>query len=80
MMFEITKSLENAVLDTWNYLAPDAEELCEGDNTVAVEFVIDAGRLSMQRFPEADQAVKELIKQHGFADVRRALSDRIPLL
>ena len=79
-MFEVSKSVENAILDTWDYLAPDAAELCEGSDEIAMEFVIDADRLSMQGFTEANNTVKALARKHGFGTVRRELARRIPLL
>ena len=79
-MFEVSKSVENAILDTWDYIAADAAELCEGSDEIAMEFVIDADRLSMQGFTEANNTVKALARKHGFGTVRRELARRIPLL
>ena len=61
-------------------IAGDAYEMCEGDNEIAVELVIDASRLEMAGYPDAGKEISALCKAHGFGVVRAALSKTIQLL
>jgi len=79
-VFAISKSTKDAIIQTWDSIAWDAYEMCENDNDIAIELTVDASRLTMNGFAEADQELKELYKQYGYAVVRDALSKTIQLL
>lgn len=79
-MLAITEQTRRAIVNTWDSIAGDAYEMCEGDNEIAVELVIDASRLEMAGYPDAGKEISELCKAHGFGVVRAALSKRIQLL
>lgn len=79
-MITITKNTENAIYATWDSIADDAYEICEGDNTVAMELVLDASRLTMNGFAEADAEIKTLCVEYGWSEVCEALAKRIQLL
>lgn len=79
-MLVISKSTKDAIIDTWYSIASDAYEICEGDNEIAIELCIDASRLTMNGFADADKEISELCKEHDFGVVRAALSKTIQLL
>lgn len=80
MILTISRATENAIYATWDSIADDAYEICEGDNTVAMELVLDASRLTMNGYAEADMEIKTLCVEHGWAEVCEALAKRIQLL
>jgi len=79
-MFDITKETQNAIFATWDSISADAYEICEGDNEIAVELVLDANRLTMNGYAEADAEISALCATHGFGTVREQLSKKICLL
>ena len=79
-MITVTENTRNAIIRTWLSIAPDAYEICDDDNEIAVEMVLDASRLTMNGFAEADAEIKTLCAEHGFGEVREALSKKIQLL
>lgn len=79
-MITVTETTRCAILGTWDSIAWDAYEICEGDNEIAMEMVLDASRLTMNGFAEADAEIKSLCVKHGFGEVREALSKEIQLL
>jgi hypothetical protein len=79
-MFDITNATQQAIYAVWDYIAADAYELCEDDNEIAVELVLDAGRLAMQGYADADAEIKQLCAEHGFGTVRSVLSKKMQLL
>ena len=79
-MITVTDSTRFAIRNTWDSIAWDAYEICEGDNGIAMEMVLDANRLTMNGFEEADLEIHTLCAQHGFGEVRQSLSKQIPLL
>ena len=79
-MITVTDNTRRAILGTWDSIAWDAYEICEGDNEIAMEMVLDASRLTMNGFEAADAEIKTLCAQHGFGEVREALSKKIQLL
>jgi hypothetical protein len=79
-MITVTDSTRFAILGTWDSIASDAYEICEGDNEIAMELVLDASRLAMNGFTEADLEIRTLCVEHGFGEVRAALSKKIQLL
>jgi hypothetical protein len=80
MKITVTEATRRAIVSTWDYIAADAYELCEGDNEIAMEFVLDASRLQMQGYSEAYAEVRALCAAHDFGAVRAALSRQIQLL
>jgi hypothetical protein len=79
-MLEISRATERAILSTWDSIASDAYELCEGDNEIAMELVLDASRLTMNGYPASDAEIKHLCLEHGFGLVCKILAKRIQLL
>jgi hypothetical protein len=79
-MIAISRATENAVYATWDSIASDAYDICEGDNTVAMELVLDAGRLVMNGYVEADAEIKTLCDEYGWGEVCEILAKRIQLL
>jgi hypothetical protein len=79
-MLAISKTTQSAIISTWDSIASDAYDLCEGDNEIAVELTIDASRLAMNGYVDAQAEISELCKAHGFGVVRAALSKTIQLL
>jgi hypothetical protein len=77
---QITDSTRFAILVTWDSIASDAYELCEGDNEIAMELVLDANRLTSNGYEEADLEISTLCAQHGFGAVRETLAKKIQLL
>lgn len=79
-MLTVTLATENAIYATWDYIASDAYDICDGDNSVALELVLDASRLVMNGYAEADAEIKTLCTQHGWDKVFKTLTKRIQLL
>jgi hypothetical protein len=79
-MFDISKETENAIFATWDSISADAYEICEGDNEIAVELVLDANRLSMNGYAAADAEIRQLCVDYGFGTVREQLSKKMRLL
>ena len=79
-MIKISKSTENAIYATWDSIASDAYDICDGDNSVAMELVLDASRLTMNGYAEADAEIKTLCHQYDWGDVCETLAKRIQLL
>ena len=79
-MITVTENTRRAILNTWDSIASDAYEICEGDNEIAMEMVLDANRLTMNGYAEADAELSALYAQHDFGIVREALSKKMQLL
>jgi hypothetical protein len=79
-MIKISKSTENAIYATWDCIEADAYDICEGDNAVAMELVLDASRLTMNGYAEADAEIKTLTAQYDWGLVCETLAKRIQLL
>ena len=79
-MIEISRATERAIHSTWDSIAGDAYELCDGDNYIAMELVLDADRLAMNGYDASNAEIKHLCLEHGFGLVCRILSKRIQLL
>jgi hypothetical protein len=77
---QITKETRSAIESTWDAIASDAYDQCDGDNEIAMEFVLDANRLTMHGFEAADAEISALCATHGWANVRETLSKQIQLL
>lgn len=79
-MFALSKATEDAIYSTWDSIASDAYEICEGDNEIAMEMVLDANRLTMNGYPAADEELRLLYDAYGFGVVRKQLSNKMQLL
>ena len=79
-MITITNKTRDAIAATWDSIADDAYELCDGDNEIAMEFALDANRLTINGFNEADIELNNLYSEFGFAEVREFLAKQIQLL
>ena len=73
-------TLRPAILGTWGQIAGDAYEVCEGDNELAMELVLDANRMMFSGYDAEDKLVGDLSMALGFGVVRKQLSDAIQLL
>ena len=72
--------LKPAITGTWCQIAGDAYEVCDDDNEIAMELVLDANRMHIAGYKEADAMLSDLCMEHGFGIVRKELSDAIQLL
>lgn len=79
-MFEIDRCMAWAIQATWESIADDAYEMCEGDNSIAMEFTLDADRLIMNGYNDVEDQLWELYKEHGYEAVWKYLSENIQLL
>lgn len=79
-MLTITRATENAIYATWDSIASDAYDMCEDDNSIALELVLDASRLTMNGYAEADAEMKSLYEKFGWEKVFKTLSKKIQLL
>lgn len=79
-MIEISRATEQAIVSTWDSISSDAYELCDGDNSIAMEMVLDANRMTFAGFEASDQEIRALCLEHGFGLVCDVLSRRIQLL
>jgi hypothetical protein len=79
-LIEISRATEQAIVSTWDSIASDAYEICDGDNSIAMEMVLDANRLTFAGFEASDREIRALCLEHGFGLVCDVLSRRIQLL
>ena len=79
-MLTISGATERAICAVWDAICADAYELCEGDNEIAMEMVLDANRLTMHGYEASDRGIRALVLDHGFGLVRGVLAKRIQLL
>lgn len=79
-MLTISRATERAIISTWDAISGDAYEICEGDNRVAMELVLDANRLTLHGYEASDREIRALVLDHGFGLVCAVLSGRIQLL
>ena len=77
---KISDKLLSAIACVWDNIVSDAYEMCEGDNEIALEFVLDASRLTLSGFPQEDHEVSELISEFGYDKVLNVLDKKIQLL
>lgn len=81
----VVAMLESAILKTWSQIGYDALQAIEEagermDNETAMEFCIDANRLLLNGGDKvADETVRDLCKEHGYAKVLKFLSKHIKL-
>ncbi len=75
------------ILRTWDNIAADGYELCEGDNECAIELCIDANRLTsfahgkeLEEAKAADKVLDDVMKDCDYKKVLKFLSKRIQLL
>jgi len=78
MMF--SKELLSAIENVWAQIESDAYELCDNDNTIALEFVLDAGRLSLYGFDKQLQEARDLFNSFGYDKVMNSLDKKVQLL
>ncbi len=72
--------LQDAILGTWDQIAGDAYDACDGDNEVAMEYVLDANRMSFSGYGAEDKLVSSLCAEHGWVTVREYFARKIQLL
>lgn len=76
----IDKDVYNAIVITWSGIAPDAYEMCEDDNYIAMEMTLDADRLALAGFEEEQAELRKLYDEHGYQKVWEHLAKTIQLL
>ena len=76
----VVKDLTKPIHAVWDQIAPDAEEMCDGDNECAVEMCIDADRLLLTGNDAAQLVLRTAIAEHGYVSVLSALSAEIFLV
>jgi len=74
----VVEQLRTPVYMTWEHIAPDAGELVSS-NEEALEMVLDANRMAVSGYDEADRLVQDLASEHGFGNVIDFLSAQIRL-
>jgi hypothetical protein len=77
---QISTNLIRAINDVWCQISGDAYDICDGDNQIALELVLDASRLTSSGYPAEGAEASALIKQHGYSKVLESLDKRIGLL
>jgi len=80
---EVYDAVENDMFDVWSQIAPDAMEMCEGDNAVAVEMILDANRLSMfcgVTGATSEALLSEMYTKYGFGQVCQYFALEVSLL
>ena len=70
MSIQIPVHVRNAVRNTWDRIGPDAEA---SGFTDPAEACVNTGSIDDE---EARTTISELIKQHGYDPVMRALADK----
>ena len=76
----MTPEFIRAANNVWSAISPDAYEMCNGDDEVAWEFVLDANRLTTFGHPEAEEELKQTLKQVTFRSLVKVLAREHPLL
>ena len=68
---ELAKEFSTALYHVWNSIGPDIIESCgeELDNEQAIESCLDADQLMYNGYPELNNKLKELCKEHGYHKV-----------
>ena len=75
---DFLKQVEPAILAGWDYINADIPG--EADNHEAIETTIDANRLTMIGYKDADQLIMQAVKEHGYSKVMKFLVKNIPLV
>ena len=74
----LTKSTLAAIDQTWGSFGSDGYEAAE-NNAEALELVIDANRLTMNGFPDADAEVHARITEMGWGEFMEKLNKLVRL-
>jgi hypothetical protein len=69
-----------AIQDTWEWIAADAFDLCEGDNRVAHELTVDLDRMMLAGFPEEQEQLYKMFDEYGYDAMLDWLSKNVQLL
>lgn len=72
--------IEGPMHRTWATIGSDVEALGPATNDIAIEMVLDAGRLSMYGSVEADRVLQGLYKEHGYDRVTKFLEQNVKLV
>lgn len=75
---DFLKQVGPAIINGWNYIAADMPE--DTDNHEAIETTIDANRLAMIGYKDADQLIMQAVKEHGYSKVMKFLVKNLPLV
>lgn len=75
---DIIEAIKNPIRMTWSNIAADAAEFVTS-NEEAMEMVIDANRLTMFGYKDADGIIRKMITDSGYPEVLSALSKQIRL-
>lgn len=71
--------LQNPIRTTWNNIAGDAMEFVES-NEDAMEMVLDANRMTMFGYPEADILISTLLQEYRFSEIIKIACDKFKLI
>jgi len=79
-MITVSKQAKAAIQSTWDSIAHDVYDSCDGDNEIAMELVLDAKRLALWGFEDEQLEVSSLCQTHGYHNVLKALAAQMQLL
>lgn len=75
----VAEQLKTPIIMTWNNIAADAMEFVTS-NEEALEMVLDANRMAMFGYTEADAIISDLVREYSFGEIVEFLSARIRLV
>ena len=75
-MVTVSKETLNAIASVWDGFGSDGYEAAS-DNAEAIELVLDANRLLMNGYPEAESEIDDLLVNMSFGDLVEKLSKMI---
>lgn len=78
-------SLRPIILEVWGCIGYDAEEMCDGDNEIAIEMCLDADRVvhfvrGIENAKAAQQVVRNAIDMYSYPVVLRTLARTVHLV
>lgn len=77
---KISESLLRAICSVWIEIEADAYDMCDGDNQLAIEFVLDAGRLSTFGFAKEHEELSQILNMYGYEKVVIGIDNLVDLL
>ena len=73
-------TLRPAVFSVWGCIGGDAEEMCDGDNEIAIEMCLDADRIKTFVGEAPHQVLKNAIEMYSYPVVLRTLARTVHLV
>ena len=77
---KFSKQFFHDAIATWNSIAPDVYEMCENDNEIAWELILDADRIGTYGSPESQQELRRMLVKHSWNEVLKHLAKEHPIL